>query len=387
MSWSWKICRVAGIPIFVHWTFLILIAWLMLRSALEGEGAAATAADVGFVLALFGCVVLHELGHALAARRYGVPTADITLLPIGGVARLQRMPDRPAQELVVALAGPAVNLVIVAALWVGGVRLGGDPNDPHLLVHLAFLPRLMLVNAFLLLFNLLPAFPMDGGRVLRAVLALRLGYARATRTAAAVGQAMAIGFGLLGLTAGNPMLLLIAIFVWIGAEGEATQVQERLALEGVAVREAMLTEFYTLRPEDTLGRAAELLLAGSQHDFPVVQDGRVVGLLARDALFGGLARGGRDAPVADYLTPEVGAIEADAPLGPALARLRDGEGPCLQVQERGVTVGLLTPENIGEYLMVRVALAGAPTRGAGGGVDDRRAGLDRRASPRPGGPR
>jgi Zn-dependent protease/CBS domain-containing protein len=366
MTWSWRLGRIAGIPIYVHWTFLILIGWLVLGSALEGQGVAATAAGVAFVLALFGCVVLHELGHALAALHYGVPTASITLLPIGGVARLRRIPEQPRQELVVALAGPAVNLVIVAALWVGGVRPGGDPHDPQLLARMAFLPKLMLVNASLLAFNLLPAFPMDGGRVLRALLALRLDYARATRIAATIGQLMAMGFGLLGLTVGNLMLLLIAIFVWIGAEGEAIQVQERQALRGVAVREAMLTDFRALRPDDTLGHAAELLLAGTQHDFPVVRDGRAVGLLTREALLGGLAQAGREAPVSTYLSPEVGSVEADAPLVPALARLRDGEGPCLQVLERGVPVGLLTPENVGEYLMVRVALSGAPSGGRAG---------------------
>jgi Zn-dependent protease/predicted transcriptional regulator len=363
MAWSWKLGRIAGIPIYVHWTFLILIAWVILGSWQEGQSLAATVEGVVFVLALFGCVVLHELGHALAARRYGVPTADITLLPIGGVARLQRIPEHPRQELVIALAGPAVNVAIVAGLLLAGVGFPVGQNDPQHLVQERFWPKMLEVNFILATFNLLPAFPMDGGRVLRALLAMRLNYTQATRLAASVGQLMAIGFGLLGLTWGNPILLLIALFVWIGAESEAVQVEERLVLKDVPVRAAMLTEFMTLMPDDTLGHAADLLLAGSQHDFPVVADGRVTGLLTRADLMNGLARGGRDARVADFAKAALGTVEAGAPLVPAVARLREGEGPCLQVVEHGQPVGLLTLENIGEYLMVRTALAGAASKG------------------------
>jgi Zn-dependent protease len=200
MAWSWKIGRVAGIPIYVHWTFLVLIAWLVLEQLLQGHALAMALEGVGFVLALFGCVVLHELGHALMARRFGVPTADITLLPIGGVARLQRIPEHPPQELLVALAGPAVNVAIVVLLLGLGVGFPVDMADPDHLIKERFWPKLLEVNAFLVVFNLLPAFPMDGGRVLRALLAMRLEYARATRIAASIGQFMAIGFGLLGLT-------------------------------------------------------------------------------------------------------------------------------------------------------------------------------------------
>jgi Zn-dependent protease/CBS domain-containing protein len=359
MAWSWKIGRVAGIPIYVHWTFLVLIAWLVLGELLQGHPLAVALEGVGFVLALFGCVVLHELGHALMARHFGVPTADITLLPIGGVARLQRIPEHPPQELLVALAGPAVNVAIVVLLLALGVGFPGNMEDPEHLIKARFWPKLLEVNVFLVLFNLLPAFPMDGGRVLRALLAMRLEYARATRIAASIGQFMAIGFGLFGLMSQNPFLLLIALFVWIGAESEAVQVEERMVLKGVSVRAAMITDYRTLTPYDTLGHAAELLLAGSQHDFPVVTaDGQSAGLLTRSDLMGGLSRGGRDARVADFARTAVGTVEAGAPLGPAVARLRAGEGPCLQVVEHDRPVGLLTLENIGEYLMVRTALAG-----------------------------
>jgi Zn-dependent protease len=307
-------------------------------------------------------VVLHELGHALTARGFGVPTTDITLLPIGGVARLQRIPERPVQELLIALAGPAVNLVIMGLLFfVFQVRFPGDAGDPQHLVQAGFWPKILEVNAFLAGFNMLPAFPMDGGRVLRALLAMRLPYSRATRLAASIGQFMAIGFGLLGLCYPQYFLLLfVALFVWIGAEAEATQVEERIALKDVPVRTAMLTEYHTLMPFDSLGHAADLLLAGTQHDFPIVSttDHSFQGLLTRSDLMTGLARAGRDALAGDHAKTGISSVEASSPLVAAVARLREGHGPCLQVVDQGETVGLLTLENVGEFLMVREALAG-----------------------------
>src|SRR6185312_16339619 len=222
-----------------------------------------------------------------------------------------------------------------------------------------FLPKLMFVNAFLVLFNLLPAFPMDGGRVLRALLAMRMEYSRATRAAASIGQFMAILFGFLGLTTGNPMLLLIAFFVWIGAEGEARQVQERVALRDIPVRAAMLTDYRTLSHSDTLGHAAELLLAGTQQDFPVLGEGRPDSVLTRDALFAGLTQGGRDGLVGDAPLRKLNRVDVKDPLAAAVSRLRDGSEPCLEVVDEGRPVGLFTIENVGEFLMVRTALAAA----------------------------
>jgi Zn-dependent protease/CBS domain-containing protein len=363
MSWSFKLGRLFGIPLYMHWTFLILLAWIAFGHYRQSGDVGVALAGVGFVMAVFGCVVLHELGHALAARRYGIPTADITLLPIGGVARLQRIPEKPAQELVVALAGPAVNVVIAGIAYLvvtlTGARQDISMNEPTFLVRDDFWTRLLMVNLFLVLFNLLPAFPMDGGRVLRALLAMRLDYGRATRIAASVGQMMAIVFVFLGLSS-NPMLLLIALFVWIGAEAEASQVQERIAMRDVPVRSAMLTDYATLTPVDSLGRAADLLLAGSQHDFPVVIDGQLGGVLTRQALLAALAQGGRDALVGDAALVQLGQVAIDSPLIGAVQRLREGGEPCLQVTDGPSPVGLLTLENVGEYLMIRAALGDHP---------------------------
>src|SRR5213083_2574667 len=274
MRWSWRIGRIAGIDLYVHMTFLILLGWVGLSYYLARHSARDALSGIGFILALFGIVVLHELGHALTARRFGITTRDITLLPIGGVSRLERIPDQPKQELLVALAGPAVN-VVLAAILLAVLALGSGPA-PYSAVGQAgggFLSQMLWINVSLAAFNLLPAFPMDGGRVLRALLALRMDYVRATQIAAAVGQGIALVFGFIGLFS-NPFLVFIALFVWLGASSEASMVQMRTALSGIPVSRAMLTDFHTLAPEDTAKRVLELILAGSQQDFPVVDGGQ-----------------------------------------------------------------------------------------------------------------
>ena len=288
MKWSWKIGEFRGIGVYVHATFLILIGFIVLSHWSAGSSLGKTLEGVGFILALFGCVVLHEFGHALMAARYGIKTRDITLLPIGGLARLERMPDKPLQELWVALAGPAVNVVIAAALFVLlQFTNAWAPLEQLSVAGGPFLQRLMVVNVILVVFNMLPAFPMDGGRVLRALLATRLEYTRATHIAANIGQSMALVFGFIGFFY-NPFLMFIAFFVWIGAAQEASMVQMKSSLAGIPVMRAMITDFQTLTPHDPLARATEQILAGSQQDFPVVDDGQVVGILTRHDLTRGI---------------------------------------------------------------------------------------------------
>jgi len=225
---KWKLGDIAGIGVYIHWSFWILPAWILFSTLSGGGGLFAGLSTVMFVFTVFGCVVLHEVGHALMARQYGIGTRDITLYPIGGVASLERMPSRPSQELAIALAGPAVNLAIAVALF-GMILLAGI--GPHVsflnLAGGAFLVSLMWVNVALMAFNLLPAFPMDGGRVLRAFLAMQLPYARATTVAARVGQVIAVVLGLIGLfgpSAGG-MLLWVALFVFLAAQAELAMVR------------------------------------------------------------------------------------------------------------------------------------------------------------------
>ncbi len=357
MKWSWKIGQFRGIGVYMHATFLILIAFVAFSHWSAGQGLGKTLEGVGFVLALFGCVVLHEFGHALMAARYGIKTRDITLLPIGGVARLERMPEEPLQELWVALAGPAVNVVIAAIIfaWLQFTRAFA-PLEQLSVTGGPFLERLLVVNLILVVFNMLPAFPMDGGRVLRALLATRIEYARATQIAASVGQAMALLFALLGFFM-NPFLLFIALFVWIGATQEASAVTMKAALGGIPVRRAMMTDFRWLQSTDSLQQGIDLILATPQQDFPVIEDSQVLGILPSRDLMVALQKHGPQALVRDVMRRDFLTLEANEMLDTALARMRAAEC-CLTapVMHDGQLVGLLTADNVSEFLQISAAL-------------------------------
>jgi Zn-dependent protease/CBS domain-containing protein len=356
MKWSTKVGTFAGIDVYVHTTFLILIAWVAYAHWQTEHSVAAAVMGVGFILALFGCVVLHEFGHALTARRFGIKTRDITLLPIGGLARLERMPDDPRQELWVALAGPAVNVVIVAVLFVVLQATGTFmPLDAITMTSGVFLERLMVVNVFLVAFNMLPAFPMDGGRVLRALLAIRMDYTRATQLAATIGQGMAFFFGLIGLFF-NPFLIFVALFVWIGAGQEAAMSQMKSALGGIPLERALITEFRTLSPDDSLAQAVALLLSGSQQDFPVMDGSTVVGILTRADLLKALAGQTLQARVSDVMRREFLVADASEMIDVVFQRLQGHDCRTILVVRRGNLAGLLTMDNVGEFLSVQAAV-------------------------------
>jgi len=363
MGWSIRIARVAGTEVKIHLTFLLLLAWIWYMHYRIG-GTAEAWEGVFFVLLLFGCVLLHEFGHVFAARYYGIPTPDITLLPIGGVARLQRMPDKPVEELVVAAAGPLVNVVIAAVLFL----ILGRISDPEHAAHLEdpridLMSRLASVNVMLVLFNLIPAFPMDGGRVLRALLAMRLPYARATQIAATVGQGLAFVFGFVGLFY-NPLLIFIAIFIYMGASAEASQAQIRDLATGTPVSEAMMTHFVTLPADARIDQAVEALLRTTQHEFPVLDpDGRLSGILTRNGLIKALKETGPETPVSLAMHPDVPTVRSRSSFDEAFRLMQECGCPGVGVVDpAGRLVGLLTPENVGEMMMVKAALpSGART--------------------------
>ena len=356
MKCQWKLGTFAGIDVFVHATFLLLIGWIGYSHWLQYGTIAKAIEGILFILALFLCVVLHEYGHALTARRYGIKTRDITLYPIGGVARLERLPDKPIEELWVALMGPAVN-VVIAALIFAYLSLTGAlvPMADLTVASGSFLARLMMVNISQVLFNLIPAFPMDGGRVLRALLAMRIDYVRATQIAANIGQGLAFLLGLFGLF-NNPFLLFIAFFVWIGASQEASMVQMRNSISGIPVTHAMQTHFETLSPSDRLDRVVSLILAGSQQDFPVVDNGQFVGVLTRDDFIKALSQQGQNTPVVDVIRRNVPSVDSHEMVEMALMRLQESGAKTLPVMHAGRFVGLVTSENITEFLMIRSAL-------------------------------
>ncbi len=356
MKWSLKLGRLFGIDVYMHLTFLLLLAWVGASYYLPNRDLAEAAGAILFIVLLFAIVVLHELGHALTARRFGIQTRDITLLPIGGVARLERMPDDPRQELLVAVAGPAVNVLLAGVIALFMLAAGGaDPLGEVSFVGGSFLGRLVWINVGLALFNMIPAFPMDGGRVLRALLAMRMDYVKATRAAASVGQALALGFGFLGLFT-NPFLVLIALFVWLGASGEASMVEMKSSLAGLPVSRGMITDFRTLDAGNRLRHAVDHVLAGFQHDFPVLDGGVLVGVLTRDDLLKGIAQRGLDAPVSEIMRRDFQTADPTEMLEPALIRLKSCNCQALPVVRGGRLLGVLTLDNVGELLMVEAAL-------------------------------
>jgi len=377
MSWRLRLGQLFGIKLYVHVTFLLLLGWVGLAALARGQNLAGALFGILSILLVFACVVLHELGHALTARSYGIRTQDITLLPIGGVARLERMPRDPLQEFWVALAGPAVNVAIAALLLLliaisqGPQALGGIRLFDGSMTRGSLLQELLRVNVLLVLFNLLPAFPMDGGRVLRALLAQKMDYVLATRLAANVGQLMAFVFAFVGLFY-NPFLLFIALFVYMGAEAEAQAVQVQATFRGIPVRRAMVTQFSSLDSNDPLSRAVQVLLTGTQQDFPVTADGHVAGLLTRRDLLAALHDHGPAVPVAEAMRTDVNPIEASEALDEAFQRMQTEELPAAPVTDAGRLVGMLTMENIAEFLMVSAALEGAPMRASAGTANSAR---------------
>ena len=350
--------KVFGVPVRLHFTFVLLLIFLLFIGVGQRQSGLMTAL---YILALFASVLLHELGHTLVARRYGIRTTEIVMFPIGGISRPEREP-KAREELWVAISGPLVNLLIAAGLlvWVGmqqgfvSLAQLREPTDANLAERIAF------GNLLLFLFNLLPAYPMDGGRILRSFLALRMPEQEATRIAAGAGQGLAIVMGLVGLLWGNFILMFVALFVYLGAAHETAAARGRILTTGFPVSAAMITDFRTLRHGDTIRDAGQMLLTTAQHDFPVVHGDDVVGLLTRSALVRAMLTEGPEGYVAGAMDREFPRVGPDQPLHEVLPQV-SAPGACVLVMNaEGRLLGLLTSENVSEFLLLRqVSLAQA----------------------------
>jgi len=344
------VLRVFGVPVRFHFTFLLLLVFLIFIGVGQRQSGAST---VVYVIAIFASVLLHELGHTLVARHYGIHTLEIVMFPIGGVSRPEREP-KPREEWPIALSGPLVNLLIAAALgaWMYashglvGLEKLVEPTDANLAERIAF------GNLILFLFNLLPAYPMDGGRVLRGLLALHMPEENATRLAAGAGQTLAIFMGLAGLLWGNFILMFVALFVYLGAMQEGAAARGRLLTAGFPVRAAMVTDFRTLQHGDTIRDAGNLLLATTQHDFPVMHGEKVVGLLTRAALVRAMMGAGPDGYVAGAMDRDFPRLKPDLPLSDALPQV-SAASCALVMDDEDRLLGLLTSENLSEFILLR----------------------------------
>jgi Zn-dependent protease/CBS domain-containing protein len=355
---SYRLFSVGGTDVRVHPTFFLLLVWVAAVHWFKG-GVSAAVAGVIFIVLLFLCVVLHEFGHIYAARRYGIRTPDVTLLPIGGVASLERMPEKPGQEIIVALAGPAVNLVIAFVLtFILGARFDLSQMAQLQEAQSSLIAQVAAANIALVLFNLIPAFPMDGGRVLRAILATWLGFTRATRLAANIGQVLAVLLGLAGLF-GNPLLVLVAVFIFLAAGAEAGYVAARDLTRGHLAHHAMITSFTPLGPQSSIDDAAALLLRTTQSEFPVLDESRRLrGVVTRDAIVAALKERPGSIPVSEVMSGDVRTVPENACLETVFSDLQKRALHFIGVVDRGgALVGYLTPENISELVMIRSSRA------------------------------
>jgi Zn-dependent protease/CBS domain-containing protein len=345
--------KVFGVPVRLHFTFVLLLIFLLFIGVGDQQSGASTAL---YVLGLFASVLLHELGHAIMARHYGIATIEIVMFPIGGVSRPERAP-KAREELWIALAGPLVNLAIGAGLWFGVAARQGfvslddlrQPTDANLAA------RIAIGNLILCAFNLLPALPMDGGRILRSLLAHGRSMEEATRVAALTGRALAVLMGLAGLLFSNFMLVFVALFVYLGAAQEGAVARGRMLSAGFPVRAAMITDFRTLQHGDTVRDAGNLLLATSQSDFPVMHGETVTGLLTRSRLVRAMMAQGAEAYVAGAMDREFTRLSPDAPLTEVLPQLSRSGACALVMDAEDRLLGMVTAENISEFLLLRQA--------------------------------
>lgn len=353
MKNSLFISKIAGIRIYIHWTFPLVILWIIFSNVRQGMNTEEIIWAVLFVLMLFICVTLHELGHALAAKLYHIQTKDITLLPIGGVARLEKMPEKPGQELIVALAGPAVNVVIAMLLYMF-LNITRLSTDISVITHINagnFLISLAIINLWLALFNLIPAFPMDGGRVLRALLSFRFSRVLATQIAARIAQWLAILFVFTGFFY-NPFLIFIGLFVFLGATVETEQVQILSAIKDHIVEAITMREVPTLNRKDTIGKAVELLLNSQTKNFLIMDGKKLFGTLGTDEIIKALKEHTKDTAVEVAANTDPPSIESDEPLENALLLLQRDKQSMLLVKKQGQLYGIIDHENILEYIMI-----------------------------------
>jgi Zn-dependent protease/CBS domain-containing protein len=362
MGSSFKIGRAFGIDVKIHWTFFLLLFFFAFVGYQGSGNLLGALAAITMIVALFICVLLHEFGHSLVAQRLGIKIPDITLLPIGGVARLKSLPERPMDEIKIAIAGPLVNVVLAPVFYGIGIALGADPLTIGSPVGGfdsvgQFFVYLGLINVGLVVFNMIPAFPMDGGRVLRCLLATRLGAVRATDISSAVGQFFAVGFFLIGLLGGNFLLALIAVFIFFGANGEAQIVRQRELTRGLLVSDVMGTRsrLETVTPYHTFGQVLDSVIHGYQEDFPVVdEDGSLVGMLTRNEIMAAAHSPERYQSVRDLMKTKVPTTSSQADLFEDGLRILQQSGlRALPVAENGKLVGMLTIEDIGQASLLR----------------------------------
>ncbi len=355
MKHSVQLASIQGIKVSVHWTFLLLIGWIIFQNVRAGLSVLPMLWTLAFVLAIFMCVILHELGHALTARRYGIKTRDITLYPIGGVASLESLPKKPLEELWVALAGPAVNLLI-ALLLVPFMNLSTPPS-PEAMAQIGpsnFLFAFAAVNIWLALFNLIPAFPMDGGRVFRAILNFWMDRAKATRVAASLGQLLAIVFIFLGFYV-NPFLVFIGLFIILGAQAESNYAQSEALMEGHTVLDLTMHEMPLVSPTTTVAEMVKEILNTQKKNFVVTEGEQVLGIVTQMDVIKALGDRGEEALVRDFMKTDIVYLPSSLPVNEAILKMQTNRTSMALVQEGGKVIGMVDNDNLVEFILIERA--------------------------------
>jgi len=359
MKGSLTLGKFAGIKVRIHWSFWLIIVWIIFLDISRGNDITGMMWNILFIFSLFFCVVLHEFGHALTARKFNIGTRQITLLPIGGVASLEEMPENPWEEFLVAIAGPLVNVGIAIILYLFIPVESFLEQDPEALQESLsmvnsgnFLFFLLSANILLVAFNLIPAFPMDGGRVLRALLSTKLDRVKATQAASLLGQMLAFFFFIIGLLY-NPILILIAIFVWFGAQGENVMSQRMSLLKDHEVREAMMTDSTELNPDNTADDVVDLIIAGTERDFVVTENGKVRGIVKHSDINDVLRNRGKNVSVREFMKTDFSELKASEKLTDIYRKIRVSQNDFFPVVENGEIKGVIDMNNINEFMMFR----------------------------------
>lgn len=374
MKWSFKIGRLLGIELRIHLSFFLIVAWAAYiwgsSSVNQTEGAAY---GVLIISMLFLCVVIHELAHSKMAQHYGAEVDSITLLPIGGVSQLKSMPEEPKKELMVSVVGPLSNVVIAALLLVLLTLLpnkepiagmtGDEFMDFIIGVSLqGFLTYMLLINVMLAVFNLLPAFPLDGGRVLRSLLAMFMPSVQATRIAKTIGQVLALGLGTAGLLVGQIFWVIIAVFIFFGAGQEGAGAEMKNILTRLTVRQALTGRFDSVGPDMPLGDVVNIALRSYQEDFPVLDDtGKLVGLLTRSNLLGGLHQRGPDARVSEFMEANFPSVGPDDDFSRVFERMNESRLKAIPVVDGDDLLGIITVEHLSEVFNLLSATGQPPS--------------------------
>jgi Zn-dependent proteases len=358
MRGAFKTLTIRGISLYVHWTFFLLFGWVLLVNANTGNNFEQLGWSLLFIIAVFACVTLHEFGHAMMARRFGINAKNIVLLPIGGIASIEKFPDNPRQELAISIAGPLVNIAIAILLWLflmPGTPFWSRPHDISIMHGHDFIRNLQIVNLVLAAFNLIPAFPMDGGRILRALLGLKLNYIQATTIAANIGRAIAILFIVLGILFINPLLAFIGVFILFAASSEEYYLRLKSLVKGIRLNEVLMCDYDSLQSDMTVQEAANILDSNHSKYFVLMDGATPVGSIKRLEIVKAVADMKYNEPIKNLVNEKLEFLDGSQHVETVLEKLAQNEERIFPVMDNGHFRGVVNLHHVIEYMLLHKA--------------------------------